>query len=639
MKKLLYAFVAIVLLIIIAIVTITSLVDTDRVKAMLSEQVKSTTGADLVVSGDLSWRFFPSLGFTLGQTELRNAAGYSEQNLIEFKSASMDLAVKPLFDRKIEVGQVTFSGVKINILTKANGETNVDEFSQGITEQNKEQSTKEQPTEPNQLSERPEFSISVAGINIEQGQLLLRDEVSKKQQLVSNIDFSTSDIALEKAIPVSVSADYAEQGLVARFESSFNLLVNAQLDVLTITTMQTKAELAGDAIPKGQQTIQMDADLRYELGNNLATITNLKLNAFAHELTGSASVQQAKIPKIRFNLSSEQLDVDNLLAQFTDSNQSTTAQPAATEETAKETEQAKSPASTDLSILSAIDLLGDLSISNVAVSNAQIEQVKMQAKISQGIAQLSGIQAQLYQGQLKGNLTLNGKTKVPTFKVQQTLTGVQVRPLMTAVAEMDKLAGTMNASINLTGTGLTDPQIRKSLAGEAKLKFTDGALHGINIAQMVRKGKAQLKGQSVDEVAEKKTDFSALTGSFQIGKGVARTQDIKMESPALRVNGKGHTNLVSESLDFLVDVTVVGSLKGQGGKSEDELAGFNVPIKVSGSWQAPAFALDMEALLKQEMKQHGEQLKEKLEQAIDDKVKDEGAKELLKKLPLKGLFN
>ncbi|MCE2595267.1 AsmA family protein [Motilimonas cestriensis] len=639
MKKLLYAFVAIVLLIIISIVTITSLVDTDRVKAMLSEQVKSATGADLVVSGDLSWRFFPSLGFTLGQTELRNVAGYSEQNLVEFKSASMDLAVKPLFDRKIQVGQVTLSGVKINILTKANGETNLDEFSQGITKQNEKKPVKKQPEETTESTVKPDFIISVAGINIEQGQLLLRDEASKKQQLVSNIDFSTSDIALEKAIPVTASADYAAQGLVARFESSFNLQVNAKLDVLDITTMKTKAELAGDAIPSGEQTFLVDADMRYELNKNLATISQLRLNAFAHELTGSASLQQAKIPRIRFNLSAKQLDVDNLLTQFTTSDKPAAAQPTVTEKSAAGNDQGKSQASTDLSILSAIDLLGDLSIGKVLVSNAQIEQVKMKAKISQGIAQLSGIQAQLYQGQLNGNLTLNGKTKVPTFKVQQNLTGVQVRPLMTAVAEMDKLAGAMNASINLTGTGLTDPQIRKSLAGEAKLKFTDGALHGINIAQMVRKGKAQLKGQSVDDVAEKKTDFSALTGSFQIAQGVARTQDIKMDSPALRVNGKGQTNLINESLNFLVDVAVVGTLKGQGGKSEDELTGIKVPLKITGSWQAPAFALDMEALLKQEMKQHGDKLKEKLDQAIDEKIKDEGTKELLKKLPLKGLFD
>ena len=83
---------------------------------------------------------------------------------------------------------------------------------------------------------------------------------------------------------------------------------------------------------------------------------------------------------------------------------------------------------------------------------------------------------------------------------------------------------------------------------------------------------------------------------------------------------------------------MVGSLKGQGGKSEQELAGFNVPLKITGNWQAPAFSLDMEALLKQQMQQHGEQLQEKLDQELDKRIKDQGSKELLKKLPIKDLF-
>ena len=162
MKKLLYVICALLLVLVIALVSITSMVDTDKVKAMLMEQVKSSTGADLVVSGDLSWQFFPRLGFTLGKTELRNSAGFSELNLIEFSRASMDLAVKPLFDRRIEVGEMTLSGVKINVLTRANGQTNIDAFSQKMA------ATSTKPAAPGEAKptdtpeeEKSDFVISI----------------------------------------------------------------------------------------------------------------------------------------------------------------------------------------------------------------------------------------------------------------------------------------------------------------------------------------------------------------------------------------------------------------------------------------------------------------------------------------------
>ncbi|MCB6200148.1 hypothetical protein LI321_23025, partial [Lacrimispora saccharolytica] len=42
------------------------------------------------------------------------------------------------------------------------------------------------------------------------------------------------------------------------------------------------------------------------------------------------------------------------------------------------------------------------------------------------------------------------------------------------------------------------------------------ALHGINLAEMIREARATLTGKGTDQVKEaRKTDFSALTASFQ----------------------------------------------------------------------------------------------------------------------------
>ncbi|MCP6756870.1 AsmA-like C-terminal region-containing protein, partial [Klebsiella pneumoniae] len=79
--------------------------------------------------------------------------------------------------------------------------------------------------------------------------------------------------------------------------------------------------------------------------------------------------------------------------------------------------------------------------------------------------------------------------------------------------------------------------------GSAEFRFTDGAVRGINIAQMVRKlGKGTLSGW--DDQPEQKTDFSELTATFTIADGLAETHDLKLVSPALRVSGAGEADIL-----------------------------------------------------------------------------------------------
>ena len=82
MKKLLYVLLAIVLVIVVGIGALLALVDPNQFKPLLSEQVKKATGRDLVINGDIGWRFFPSIGFSLGETEFKNPQGFAEGRVL-----------------------------------------------------------------------------------------------------------------------------------------------------------------------------------------------------------------------------------------------------------------------------------------------------------------------------------------------------------------------------------------------------------------------------------------------------------------------------------------------------------------------------------------------------------------------------
>ncbi|MFV0489352.1 MAG: AsmA family protein, partial [Vibrio fluvialis] len=213
--------------------------------------------------------------------------------------------------------------------------------------------------------------------------------------------------------------------------------------------------------------------------------------------------------------------------------------------------------------------------------------------------------------------------------------GVKIQPLMKDVLDNDKLEGTGNIDVNVQGKSLTPTGIKQNLAGTVAINFADGAVNGINVAQLIRTNYAKIKGQSVSEDnSVQKTDFSAMTATLKLNKGEMTTDNLSMQSPLLRIHGEGKANYIQETVDFLVRTSIVGSLEGQGGKNIDELRDVTIPINVSGKWADPKFKLVFDDVLKQKAQKEIDRGLEK----INDKIKDENTKKAVDGL-LKGLFN
>ncbi len=81
MKKIIYILLGLALAAVVAIAALVSLIDPNQFKPQLVEQVRKSTGRELVIQGDIGWRFWPSLGLSLEQVALRNPAGFAEPDL------------------------------------------------------------------------------------------------------------------------------------------------------------------------------------------------------------------------------------------------------------------------------------------------------------------------------------------------------------------------------------------------------------------------------------------------------------------------------------------------------------------------------------------------------------------------------
>jgi AsmA protein len=248
---------------------------------------------------------------------------------------------------------------------------------------------------------------------------------------------------------------------------------------------------------------------------------------------------------------------------------------------------------------------------------------------------MNSLGMELYEGSIAATGKLDVQKNIPATALNLTLQNVQIGPLLKDFAQKDIIEGVLKAEIAVNLQGDNADLIKQSLNGKGDLVFQDGALIGLDLAQMVRTIKT---GFTLEQQGEKpKTDFAELHAPFSISDGLVNTPETTMRSPLIRATATGNANLVSETLDMKIKPTLVGTIKGQG--DEEKRSGLTVPILVGGTFSAPKFRPDVEALVKDRMPTE-EELKELIKTGKVPVGRKEELKEEVEQAKglLKGLF-
>ncbi len=625
MKKLLYGAGALLLLLLLALVILTQVVDTDRVKRVLIEQTREKTGRTLVINGDLSWRFFPSIGFTLTDTALLNPPGFAAGNTLSVGEVSLDVALKPLLDNRLEIGEAVLGSARLHLITRADGVTNIDDLRTLSAATGPDKSTDAADESANADGSRQPMSISLAGVQVVDAEVVVQNDVSNTLTRLNRVNFKLDEFAPGKAVPLSLSGNLFSDEIQANIDAAGQLWLAPEFDRLRLDALKLDVDATGRAIPDNKQ-LRLQGNLAYDLDRKLAEFSDMTLKLGSLDVTGTLSVRHDTIPDLRFNLNTALLDLDALQAEWSPVSVDDEAADGAS--TAKSTLPASTVAGEpDLSVLKRLRVEGQLAADKVLVQGMELEQLTIKVKVDQGKVKLDQIQARLYEGNIDASGELDVNAHPARFRVQKTLTGVNARELLTAAAGIDYLEGRADLALDLSGTGLTADAIKRSVKGNTELNVADGALHGVNIAALIRRAHARVKGLPLpEEDAVEQTDFSALTADFAIAKGKVSTDNLHMASPLLRIDGEGETSLLDESLDVLLNTAIVGSLKGQDGEELSELRNIILPVRIGGSYQQPKYSLDLQQVfdlyLRDKADKEAERVKRKLNEKLGEKLGD-----------------
>lgn len=614
----------IIVLIILALLFIPMFVDLQDYKPRVEEMVSEATGRPFSIGGEIDLSLFPWAGFSASDIHMGNPPGFQEKDFASIKSIEVRVKLLPLISKDIQVKRFVVEEPRITIEKNKSGRTNLEGLGGAAGKVPAETPDKKgKAPEPKTGEGLPIKGLAVGEFAVTDGSLLWIDHGTGERTEFSGVTLRLEDVSLDRPIQLALSAKLdgkpiemkGNVGPLGKDPGRGTIPLDIRINALNELEMNLEGNIKDPASggqfdlafrlpPFSPRGLAKALDRPFPVNtkdpsvlNKVALRAKIKgdpenvsisegvLDLDDSKLQFSARARDFSKPDLTFNLELDRIDLDRYLPP--------------PEEKKPAEEKKKEPAvkkkETDYTPLRKIVLDGTVNIGELIAKGAKVQDLHMKVKANNGLFHLDPLTLKLYQGDLSSKGTFDVRQDIPKTRMALQVKGVQVSPLLQDVLKKDFLEGNTQADLDISMAGDDAEQIKRTLNGKADLLFRDGAIVGIDLAGMVRNIKAKF-GLAEKTTERPRTDFSELHSPITINKGLVNTDNTTLASPLLRVKVAGKADLVKESLDFRVEPTFVGTLKGQG--DVQERAGVTVPVLITGSFSSPKFRPDLEGMIK-----------------------------------------
>lgn len=343
--------------------------------------------------------------------------------------------------------------------------------------------------------------------------------------------------------------------------------------------------------------------------------------------SGRIAIADFAAPRIEFGLDVDRLDLDRYLPRDAQPKPAAAQPRDPSDEQRRAAREALDATVLPYASLDGLAADGKLAITQFKAYGMRFSNTALTVAAPRGAAKTVTLVGESYQGSIDASLRMKpGAT--PATALKSNFTNIAIGALLNDAIGEDKLRGTGKLSLDLAGQGATVGALRRSMDGQIAIELQNGAIKGFNLAEIIRRGEAALHHKPYKPSNEpRETDFSALAVSGRVHDGLLRSDDLDMRSPLFRVSGAGTLNLVDETLDYIARPTVVGSLKGQGGETLQDLQGLTLPVELSGSLHHPTYKLRIDDAVRHKAeeklrKEVGKRLGIENDDELQDKLND-----------------
>jgi AsmA protein len=638
-KRLLLIGLSLVAIIALGLVAVLFWVDPNAYKDDIAHLVRSKTGRELHLAGDLKLDVFPSIAIDVRKATLGNPPGFGAEPFVAVDRARLVMRLWPLLHKRFEVKRVILDGLKLHLVTDKSGHTNWENLGG-------EESAKEKAGTP---SETSGTSATIAGIDIRDSEIVMEDRRDGSTRRLMDLNVKAGELGLGHPVPVDarlnldsgagskatrisfkspgISADLEAETLAVP-EFSFGLgdlqlsgsvtgrkilserELEGELKLAETSLRGTLEELSGAPLKTrdDQAFTRVGFDTSFALGTHKLELQKLTARLDETELKGSLGIAEFDPLALVFDLKADQMNLDHYRA------------PEEKEVPGKR----EKPSELPVEALRKLNARGTLSIGRAVFGGMTFEDITLKLNAADGAVHLGPTQARLYGGNYHGDMNIDARGHDVRLALDEHLRDIDFAKLLAAAYDSKRFSGRGSANIAVAGVGRTSDAITRTLDGNVDFNVNDGALEGHDLWFELRRARALIKQEPAPQgEGAGRTTFKVLKGSGKVVNGTLTTDDLLVETPYLKVAGKGTVALPTQAIDLHFDANIYQvPASGAGSEMADVKTAAAIPVRVTGTLTDYKVRPDLDAALKAELKKKIEEQKEGLKQKLQDKLRD-----------------
>lgn len=273
---------------------------------------------------------------------------------------------------------------------------------------------------------------------------------------------------------------------------------------------------------------------------------------------------------------------------------------------------ANKPARIPVDMISAMDIQGELSATQLQWSGLQLTDVSLPVRIADGRVEGLEVKATSYKGTLFATTVLDVTPEEPLLTATVSLNAVDLAPMMEDLLRHEAdLSGTGIVNIDLLSRGVTVAEMADRAGGALNLRITDGAIDNVNLANdwvsllstyLIADTADNTESSELSEsgdisssdvpVINQSTAINELSMSWELADGRLYSDDLELRSTGMSMTGQGSFDLSDQSVDYLLQVAIEESTVDTASDEFDDsilapahnrMVGLTVPLVIRGA--------------------------------------------------------
>ena len=548
---------AIAAIIVVALLLLVTGIPSGFLSSGIADRLERDTGYRLTIAGSTKIGLWPSANVTMNDVRLEGPKDRDDVSRVTIGSIRADMTLASLWSSHPEITELAINRPLLSVPLRRERQAAPTPFP-----------SKQASASSAVDSNAPRIErVTVTDATVVFSNL--RDHFESRVERIN----ASAVIDADRKISVTGNARAGDHPL--RFD------IKATAPLPPLERQNVPLELSLEAPGILQAPMSGKAELR--LNGPLLMINGLSGTIGDGAFNGWASVDGSSKPLVKLDLDFRRLDIATTTSATSQASQSSSP-------SSSQSARSWSEDTINLIALNYVDAEIRLSAAELNIGGAHLAPAAIYSTHASGILKCSLANLGVYGGQANGEIGIDASAGTPGYTFRSDLVGVRALPLLQSAAGFDRLDGKLQAKITVRSTGQSQHAIMSNISGTVFANFQDGAIQGLNVAQIIRtltstplSGWQESHGQA--------TDLSQLSASFRVEKGQATTTDLNLVGPLVRMTGAGTIDFPNKTLAFRVEPKIVMTTQGQGRAADS--VGLAVPVMIEGPWTEPRINLDM----------------------------------------------